>query len=382
MLPCQKDKFGLPPGEHYLNCAYMSPMAKSVEAQGLVALQAKRMPAAISSADFFTVGRQVRALFNELIGGQDPKRVALLPSVSYGIATAAKNLLIEKGQTIVVLHEQFPSNVYTWQRLAAETGAEVVTVARDDAQPHLWNQRLLGAIDKRTAVVALPHIHWTDGTRFALREISQRTRALGAALIVDATQSLGALPFDLVEIPVDALICAGYKWLLGPYSTALGYFGERFDRGAPIEESWINRQGSEDFRGLVNYQDKYTEGAGRYNAGGSSNLNLLPMLAESLRLVLAWRPENIQDYCRQLTAPLVQAAQELGYVLAQEPARAAHMFGLGLPPGVARAALAGALSARKIHVSFRGDVIRIAPHLYNDAADIDALVGVLRQLNH
>ena len=103
----------------------------------------------------------------------------------------------------------------------------------------------------------MSHIHWADGTLFDLKAIRQRTRDVGALLIIDGTQSIGALPFDIQEIQPDALICAGYKWLMGPYSLGLAYLGEFFDEGIPIEENWKNRHNSHHFARLVNYEDKY-----------------------------------------------------------------------------------------------------------------------------
>ncbi len=120
-----------------------------------------------------------------------------------------------------------------------------------------WNSRIIEAIDADTALVALPHVHWTDGTQFDLVEIGRRAREVGAALVVDGTQSVGALPFDVQIVQPDALICSAYKWLLGPYSIALGYFGSRFDNGVPLEETWLGRLGSEDFTKLINYQSQY-----------------------------------------------------------------------------------------------------------------------------
>jgi selenocysteine lyase/cysteine desulfurase len=103
----------------------------------------------------------------------------------------------------------------------------------------VWNEKILSAIDNNTRAVALGNVHWADGTLFQLEEIRKRTRDVGALLIVDGTQSVGVMPFDVKKIQPDALVCAGYKWLLGPYSIGLAYYSEYFDEGTPIEESWL-----------------------------------------------------------------------------------------------------------------------------------------------
>jgi len=158
------------------------------------------------------------------------------------MATVARNLGIKPGEKIIVAAEQFPSNYFPWQRIAQENSAEVIVVAPPAelvSRGKIWNDRILDAIDSTTRAVAIGNIHWADGTLFKLEEIRKRTRDVGALLIIDGTQSIGALPFDVMQIQPDALICAGYKWLLGPYSIGLAYYGEYFDNKQPIEENWI-----------------------------------------------------------------------------------------------------------------------------------------------
>lgn len=247
------------------------------------------MPMGINPSDFFAQSDEIRWRFARLVGAADPNRIAVIPSVSYGVAVAARNLVVEEGQNIVLLHEQFPGNVYAWQRKAAACGAEIHTVIPPDEATRgaAWNERIIEAIDESTAIVTVPHVHWTDGTVFDLTAIGRRAREVGAALVIDGTQSVGALPLDVWEVQPDALIVATYKWLLGPYSTAVAYLGPRFDGGVPLEETWLGRAGSEDFQGLVDYQSEYQPGAAiRYDMGERANFILHPMLQASLDLLL------------------------------------------------------------------------------------------------
>ncbi len=380
MLACQKSLFSLPPELHYLNCAFMAPLAQRVEAAGLAGLRRWRAPSQIAPQDFFEDGDRVRSLFARLINADDPQRVAIIPAASYGLATVARNTSLRSGQNVVVLHEQFPSNVYTWRRLCRERDAELRTVTPPDGTAQRaarWNERVLEAIDTHTALVALPHIHWADGTLFDLEEIGARVRAVGAALVVDGTQSVGALPFDVARVRPDALVCAGYKWLLGPYGLSLAYYGPRYDDGLPLEDNWISRRDSENFGGLVRYEDAYQPGALRYDVGERSHFILLPMLRESLTLVLEWGPENVQPTCRALTEKLAATARNLDFWMEEPAGRAAHLFGLRLPAAVTQEQMAAALTAQNVSVSVRGAALRIAPHVYNNAEDLDALAAAL-----
>lgn len=379
MLHCQRELFSLPDDIHYLNCAYMAPLPRGVEHAGIEGVRKKRNPAQIETRDFFEDSERVRRLFGRLIGA-DSRSIALIPSVSYGLASVAKNIEVARGKKIVVVHEQFPSNVYTWRRLAARHGAEIITVEPDPAAPARaanWNARILESIGRSTAVVALANVHWADGTRFDLEAIGARAREVGAALVVDGTQSVGALPFDVGTIQPDAVVCAGYKWLFGPYAMGMAYFNETLQNGLPLEENWIARRNSEEFSALVDYEDAYQPGAIRFDMGERSNFILLPMMAAALEQVLEWTPEAVQGYCRDLTAELVRDARDLGYRIENDNGRGSHLFGIRLPSSMDADRLRRELDARNISVSVRGSAIRISPHVYNDASDIEALRDAL-----
>lgn len=383
MLTSKRNKFTLPPAIAYLNCAYMSPMLKSVEKAGIRALRKKRNPAAITTDDFFTDTELLRAAYARLINAPEPRRIVIIPSVSYGMANVVKNLSIERSENIIVAAEQFPSNYYPWKTLCDENGAEVKIVSPPDGfvnRGKLWNERILESINTKTKAVAIGHVHWADGTRFDLEAIRKRTREVGALLIIDGTQSVGAMPFDVQTIQPDALICAGYKWLLGPYSIGLAYYAEFFDNGKPVEENWINRSASEDFAGLVNYKDTYQPGALRYEVGEHSNFILVPMLLKAIQQLNNWKPHRIQEYCSQLSAPAIDSLKHLGYRIEDADWRGGHLFGIRLPDGVAMEKVKQALQKNRVFVSYRGNAIRVAPNVYNTVADLNKLTKALRKI--
>jgi selenocysteine lyase/cysteine desulfurase len=380
VLTNQKHLFSLPDGEHYLNCAYMSPTPKRVVEAGVRGIMRKTAPSGIHAEDFFRDNETVRQLFARLIGASAPERVAIIPAASYGIATVARNLTFAPGQNIVVAEGQFPSNVYAWREAARRHGVELRTVMPPDRVPRgeAWTARVVEAIDAETIVVAAAPLHWTDGTCFDLEAMGARARDCDAAFVVDGTQAVGAMPFDVARVQPDALVCAGYKWLLGPYSVGLAYFGPRFDGGIPLEEGWAARRGSEDFRRLIDYQDDYHPGALRYDVGERSNFILMPMLLAALEQVLAWDLDEVQAYCRSITAELFDAVRDLGFGVEDDDWRAGHLFGLHAPARVDLEAVKRELQARKVSVSLRGSAIRVSPHVYNDASDVAALLEVLR----
>ena len=358
----------------------MAPASKRVAAAGRRALDRIEAPARLEVPDFFEPSARVRRLFAQIIGASDPDRVAIIPSVSYAMATIARNTPLAPGQAVVVVEEQFPSVIYTWRRACREAGATLRAVAVPEtagSRAEAWNAALLDAIDERTAVVAIPELHWTDGLRFDLDAVGARARAVGARFVIDGTQSVGALPFDVGRTRPDAVACAGYKWLTGPYSVGVAWYGPAFDGGTPIEENWITRVGSDRFNELVNYRDDYRPGAIRYDVGERSNFILLPMLEAALDQVREWGPETVAAHTRALTGAAVPRLRELGCRIEEEHWRAGHLLGVRLPAGVDVEQLGRSLAARKVSVSLRGGAVRIAPHLYNDADDLDVLIDVV-----
>lgn len=377
-MKCQREKFQLQRKYAYLNCAYMSPLLKKVENAGIKGIKKKRKPFQISGEDFFNETETVRALFSQLIDSDDVERTVIIPSVSYGIANVTNNLPFTNGK-IILAGEQFPSNVYPWLSLK-EKGFTIEFVGAPDSERRgeSWNEKILESIDHETKVVAIGHVHWSDGTLFQLEKIREKLDGVGGLLIIDGTQSIGALPFSVKKYRPDAVICAGYKWLMGPYSIGLAYYGKAFDNGKPIEENWINRMESDDFAGLVNYQNEYREKSLRYEVGEHSNFILIPMIHESLKQLLRWGPENIQGYCQNLIQDPVVEMKNLGFQIDEKDSVSSHLFGVRLPSGVHMSDMQKSFKQHKVSVSYRGDAIRIAPHVYNDELDMRKLLKAMK----
>jgi len=380
-MKCQKDLFSLPEDITYLNCAFRGPLMKHIEKIGFEAVSQNNDPSLIKPADFFSPFLKVQKLFAQLINAPDPNRIVLIPSSSYGVANAANNIDFESGDDIVITGDQFPSNYYVWKRAAEENGANLKIVGNPDkTRPSgkLWNENILSAIDNSTKVVAIGSVHWADGTMYDLKAIRKRTDEVGAYFIIDGTQSVGALPFDVQEINPDALICSTYKWMFSPYGAGLAYYGPRFDTGKPIEESWMNRKDSHLFEKLVDYEGAYKSGAMRYMVGQSSNFIVLPMLEAGLEQLLKWGVPNIYSYVQEIGVNTLEAVKEAGGILAAPENRAHHLFGVYLSDKIDKDKLRLISKERNIIVSFRGNSIRVAPHVYNEASDFVKIAECLK----
>ena len=369
LIPCQRKLFDIPDEVAYFNCAYMSPLMHSVVAAGQRGVSRKAQPWHITATDFFDESNQVRDLFAQLINAQG-RDIAIVPSASYGVGIAAANLTIEPHQHILLLDEQFPSNVYPWRHLAGCHQASVISVTSNHNQS--LSHRVLESIGPKTAIVALPHCRWTDGALLDLEAISRRCREVDAALVLDVTQSAGAHPIDVQAVDPDFLIAACYKWLLGPYSLGFTYVAPRRQQGQGLEHGWITRAGSEDFGTLVNYQDQLQDGAIRFDMGERANFHLLPMAAAALTQILEWGVPNIAETLGSMTEEMTSFAAELGLTYLPKSERPNHYLSLGFPSGIPDTLLSD-LAKAGVYLSRRGDSIRVTPHLFNNDADIEHL---------
>ena len=376
ILPSQRDVFAIPPGIAFLNCANMAPQLRKLTEAGVDAVRRRESPWTLDSYDWFGRAEELRAAVARLIGA-DTDGVALIPAVSYGIAIAAANAPLAAGQNVVVLSRQFPSNFYAWRELAAERGAELRAVLKDPAEA--WTDAVLDAIDEDTAIVAVPNCHWTDGSLVDLPRVGRRAREVGAALIIDASQSLGAYPLSVEEVQPDFLVSVGYKWQLGPYGLGYLYVAPRWrERSRPLEASWLTRAGADDFSALVDYVDEYRPGARRFDMGEYPQHILAPMALAAIEQILEWSPENIQATLCRLTSLIARGAESLGCSVLAEDRRVGHMLGIRFPGGLP-AGLPERLASERVYVSIRGDAIRVSPHVYNSEADAARLIEVVRE---
>jgi selenocysteine lyase/cysteine desulfurase len=376
-LSSQRHLFEIPDDVAYFNCASLAPQLKAARRAAEAALGRRARPWLIRGEDWFTEAEERRTLFARL-AGVDADGVALVPATSYGLAVAAANLTAAPGRRVLVLGGEYPSGYYTWQAFARRTGATLTTVDRRDGQG--WTEAVLGALDERTAVAAVPPVHWTDGAAVDLAAVAARARAVGAALVVDASQALGAMPLDLAAIRPDYLVTVGYKWLLGPFGLGYLYVAAERRDGRPLEENWISRRGSEDFAGLVDYQERYQPGARRFDVGQRTHFETTPMAVAALRQLLDWGVPRVAATLARLTGRIQQQVEAQGLTLTSR-ARGPHLLGVRLPAR-ARRRVAAALTDAGVFAGVRGASLRVSPHLWTTERDIDRLVAALAGAVH
>ncbi|WP_199922766.1 aminotransferase class V-fold PLP-dependent enzyme [Streptomyces sp. NRRL S-87] len=366
-----RDLFDIPDHVAYFNTASLAPTLRAARDAGDAALRKRAQPWRIRTADWFDGAEERRALFAGLIGATADD-IALVPATSYGLAVAAANLTAPAGSRVLVLDGEYPSGIYTWWRFAERTGASLLTVRRDGGRT--WTEAVLGALDETVAVVSVPQVHWTDGALLDLEPVARAARAAGAALVVDASQSAGAVPLDTGALRPDFVVSVGYKWLLGPFGLGYLYVAPEHQQGRPLEENWILREGSEDFARLVDYRADYQPGARRFDAGGRTAFELTPMATAALRQLSAWTVPAVADALSVVTALVAAEARERA--LPTPVPRGPHMLGITVPEDL-RGRVVAELAEADVFVGARGTSLRISPHLHTTRQDVERLFDVL-----
>jgi selenocysteine lyase/cysteine desulfurase len=354
----------------------MTPQSLAMIEAGHDGIGLRAQPWNVTEKGFFSDVERVRALYAQLIDAE-PDDIAMSPAASYGIGIAANNIKLNKGQQILVVEDQFPSNIYSWRRMADEQQLKFNIVARP--QNGDWTSAVLEQLATHgdsIGLLALPQVHWTDGGVLDLKKISKQSKAIGAFLVLDLTQSVGAMPFSVKEIDADYVAVAGYKWLFSPYSTGFLYVAPRHHDGVPLEENWINRKGSENFAGLVNYQDEYAAGARRFDVGERANFSLMPQVEQSIKQILAWGVENIAETLKEKNKTISAIFENAGFTSCYSPDNSAHILGMETKHQIP-ANFAETLKNEGVRLSIRSSALRIAPHIYNDDEDMAGLKTAL-----
>ena len=375
MLISQKHLFTIDESIHYLNCAYMAPILKEAELVSQNAIKKQRNPHTFFPNDFFNTTSEIKNEFSKIIASH-PQEIAIMPSTSYGFASALNNIKSNRKKAITIGNE-FPSGYFALQKWSTINQNKLMVIKQDDLSPSEWNNKIIESIDENTSVVLLSSVHWMNGIKLNLKEIGEKCKKNGVFFIVDGTQSVGAIPINVKKLQIDVLICAAYKWLFGPYSMALGYFSEKFNNGSPIEESWMNRSNAKNFSSLTDYESNYMPSANRYNVGQTSNFILSPIMLSGLKQLNKWGIENISEYCNNLYSYLKELCESKDVKFGDSIDTSNHLFSLGFSKDVDSKKMKEKLEQNNIFVSLRGDYIRVSLNVFNEKKDIEKLAHVL-----
>jgi selenocysteine lyase/cysteine desulfurase len=363
----------------YLNLAGQSPMPKVSLKAVQAAMEAKKFPHQKTDSVFFEVPGRIRRGLAEMIGAK-PEEIAITSGASTGAIAVAHALQWKAGDEIITAKSEFPLQYTTWKPMEEREGVKLKVVK--PRERFITADDLIAAMTPRTRVVSVSHVRYNDGSILDAAKVARACHAQGALLLLDVSQSCGALPMNVKELGADFLICAGYKWLLGPFGT--GFFWVKEEHLAMVRPApfyWMAVAGSDNFAPL-NFEDpKPAASAKRWDSpewASYFNFNLAAMDA-SVDFVKGLGAGAVVAHNHKLIELLFERLPKDRCVITS-PLDAAHRGPYGC--FAARTAektgeLYEKLHKEKVFVSLRDGSIRVSPYLYNTERDIDRVIAVV-----
>jgi selenocysteine lyase/cysteine desulfurase len=382
MLPSQRALFDIPRHICYLNAASYSPLPLRTLEAGHAAVGRKGAPWTIEASFANAQHERARTAAARLIHAE-PADIALIPSVSYGVATAAKLFSPGRGTRVLVLENDHSSPVLEWHLRAEAQGFAVETVKqRVDAD---WTSSVLESIERTGAppvsLASISSVHWSDGGLIDVEKVAAALQQQGGAFLVDATQGAGVLAMDVARLDPDFVIFPTYKWLLGPYGRTFLYVAKRHQGGIPLEQTSAGRRNVRAENAVYFGDLDYVGDARRFDMGERDHFISMEMASIGMEMLADWGAPAIAQRLAMLTARIAAGLRGLGVGMPEPHLRAPHILSLAFKGGMP-AGLVEGLAREGIYVAPRLGRMRVSPHVYNDEADADRFVEVLKRRLH
>ncbi|HEY9016457.1 MAG TPA: aminotransferase class V-fold PLP-dependent enzyme [Gemmatimonadales bacterium] len=357
----------------YLNHASVGPLPERTR-KALEEFNRKRAaPFQLPDRDLMTTLAESRRLVAELLGAV-PEEIALTINTGYGLSLAARALPLQAGDIVLASDREFPANVYPWM-LLKDSG---IALELAPTTPEGWPDEdyLVDRLrDPRVRVLAVSLVQFSNGYTVDLARLSAATREAGAYLVVDAIQGIGQMPIDVKQTPVDLLSCGAQKWLLSPWGSGFVYVRRELIRNLrPAITGWMAFEGTEDFTRLTQYNDTLRGDARRFELITLPYQDFAGMNA-SLGLLLGLGIENIASHLRALQEPILAWAARTGSRIVSPLGD--HGSGIICVAPADLGPAFRALKSARIVCSMREGAIRLSPHAYNTADDMERVVDVL-----
>jgi len=377
MLPSQREQFEVPREICYLNAASYSPLPRRTLEAGRAAVGRKGQPWTLPASFAGEQHERTRAAAARLINA-DAGDVALISSVGYGVASAAKFLTIPRGARVLVLENDHSSPVLEWQTRSAAQGF-VIEIVRQPEDGD-WTSAVLAAIERPgappLALASISSVHWSDGGLIDVEKVGAALKKRGSMFLIDATHHAGVLAMDVKRLDPDFLIFPTYKWVLGPYGRAFMFVAKRHQDGIPLEQTAPGRRNVNAENNVYFADTSYLPDARRFDMGERDHFISLEMAAIGMEMMAEWGSPAIVQRLQMLTQRIADALQNSGVQVPEARFRAPHILSLGFPGGMP-AGLVEGLAGEGIYVAPRLGRMRISPHVYNDEADVDRFVAAL-----
>ena len=358
---------------NYLNHAAISPPPAATIAAIQSQLKDVSENGSVNFRSWIATKERTRELLATLLGAR-PEQVAFMRNTSDGLSTVANGLRWQPDDNLVTFRNEFPSNIYPWLRLRDAFGVEVRMAEERDGRIDL--NELIDLIDAKTRLVAISQVQYASGFRADLERLGRAARAHDALLVVDVIQALGVVPIDVQAELVDVAAGACHKWLLTPEGVGYLYLSDRArERIQPTLVGWISVPDPDDYG---NFSQGWNRGTLAWETG-TGPAALIHGLEHSLKLLNQTGISRIQSHLETLTDYLCERLANTQYriVSSRQRSEKSQIVCIQHTEGLSPMKLYSHLKDTGIITAPRGDGLRISPHLYNTAEEIDALVNAL-----
>ncbi len=353
----------------YLNSAAVSPIPTIAVEAVLSQLKDVSENGSTNYTNWIATKDRARALIAEMLNVR-ADQIAFMRNTSDGFASVANGLRWEKGDNIVSFEREFPANFYPWRMVRDRFGVELRLCPEREGR--VDTDEFIALIDGNTRLVSISAVQFASGFRADLERISEAARAVDALFAVDIIQGFGAMAFDFPAQGVDIASGASHKWLFSPEGCGMLYLSDKArERVQPTLVGWISVETPWDFED-TEQSFRPTALAWESGTGGSS---LFYGLEQSLKLIQETGLKNIENYLGELTDYLCELISGKNYeiISSRTNGEKSQIVCVKHQNGLTSNEIAKILEEKKIIVSPRGNRLRIAPHFFNNRADIEKL---------
>ena len=378
-MPSFVDDFGPFHDKSWINASAIGAMPRVAYEAAQDVIKWNTKPYKISMEVFSEVPKKLKTVLGQLIGAPADE-IILGNSATYGIHLWANGIPLKKGDEVILVKGDFPASILSWLYLRKQ-GINVIEI--EPKKGYLQPEDLMNVITGRTRILCATWVDSFTGYKFDPKVIGEICKEHDVMYLLNVTQGLGTIPFDVSKVYVDGITSTGYKWLCGPYATGFAWMKLEHIKNLEYNQTyWIPMQGDRDHNDIRNYQILTDIGAAQYDVFGTANLfNFIPW-TESIKLFLRYSIPAIWKHNNHLVSQFISGINTANYEIRSPldgEERSAIILVSHKDPDRNKA-IFDLLTELKIYISYREGLLRFSPHLYNTQDDIDRALKILNSV--
>ena len=360
-------------GTTYLNHASHGPLSIPAREAYNRFFDSWQMTAHRHDPDSFRMFETLRAQLGKFIN-TNPRNIGYIPHTSYGLNLASSGYPFKEGDNVILSEKEFPAIIYPWLRLRKQG----VNIGFAPTSGGFINEdAIISLADSHTRIIAVSWVQFNNGHRTDLEKLGDFCRKNNILFCVDGIQGLGAVPLDISTLAVDIFSCGCQKWMLGPCGTGFVYMSAKAQSILePPVMGWLSVDWHAEFSDLMKYDLELKKGPSRFEFGTYPFQDLIA-LNESVKILQSFGPQVIWNQVFSLTQQLIEyikSSPKYKLISAYDKSRRTGI--VSFRAGDSKS-LFDYLSNNGYVVSYREDAVRVSPHFYNSADEIDSLIRAL-----